>query len=310
MGAATGKSRLLIVGANHRSSTVALRDRLLVEDDQVPVLLDRLRERGLNQAILLATCDRVEVTVIHDDADIAAKTVMEFFAAYSGTDFSELDRQCYRLDGRPAIEHLFGVAASLESLVVGEPQILGQLKNSHRMSQEKSMVGAELEGLLSAAYHSAKRVRTETSIGERPVSIAAAAERLACNVHGSLEDCNALLIGGGEMGEWISEHLRRAGLGRIVVIANIMALAEELALRLNGHFEPIEQLEQQLAEADIVLTAVASGRYVLTQPMVKAALLARRQKPMFLVDTGVPVDIDPAVNELDSAFVYDLADLG
>ena len=309
MAAATGPSRLLVVGANHRTSTVALRERLLVDDDQVPALLDRLREHGLEQAVLLATCDRVEVDVLHDDPDFAARSVLDLFSAHSGADFAELDRQCYRLEGRPAIQHLFSVAASLDSLVVGEPQILGQVKNSQRLAQEKSMVGPELEGLLAAAYHAAKRVRTETSIGERPVSIAAAAERLACNVHGGLDDCSALLIGAGEMGELIAEHLRRAGLGRIIVVAKIMAQAEELALRLSGHFEPIENITQMLPEADIVVSAVASGRYVLTRAMVKDALAARRQKPVFLIDAGVPVDIEPAVNDLDSAFVYDLADL-
>lgn len=309
MVAAMGPSRLLLVGANHRTSTVALRDRLLVDDDQVPALLDRLRGHGLDQAIVLATCDRVEVGVLHDDPDFAAKAVFDLFVDHSGADHAELVRQCYRLEGRPAVQHLFSVAASLESLVVGEPQILGQVKNSHRVAQEKSMVGPELEGLLASAYHAAKRVRTETSIGERPVSIAAAAERLASNVHGALDGCTALLIGAGEMGELIAEHLRRAGLGRIVVVANIMAQAEELALRLSGHFEPFENLTRLLAEADIVISAVASGRYVLTQAMIKDALAARRQKPVFLIDSGVPVDIEPAVDDLDSAFVYDLDDL-
>jgi len=309
MAAASGPSRLLVVGANYRTSTVALRERLLVDDDQAPVLLDRLRDHGLNQAILLATCDRVEVDVLHDDPDVAARSVLDLFSAHSGADLAELGRQCYRLEGRPAIQHLFSVAASLDSLVIGEPQILGQVKNSHRLAAEKSMVGPELEGLLSAAYHAAKRVRSETSIGERPVSIAAAAERLACNVHGSLEKCTALLVGAGEMGELIAEHLRRAGLGRVLVMATIMAQAEELALRLGGHFEPIDNLVQRLAEADIVVSAVASGRYVLTQAMVKDALAARRQKPVFLIDAGVPVDIEPAVNDLESAFLYDLADL-
>jgi glutamyl-tRNA reductase len=309
MAAATGLSRLLLVGANHRTSTAALRDRLLVDDDQVPVLLDRLREHGMDQAIVFATCDRVEIGVLHDDPAFAAKSVLDLFSAYSGADHAELDRQCYRLEGRPAVQHLFGLAASLESIVVGEPQILGQVKSCHRIAQNKSMIGPELEGLLAAAYHAAKRVRTETTIGERPVSIAAAAERLACNVHGSLDGCTALLIGAGEMGEWISEHLRRAGLGRVVVVASILAQAEELAMRLSGHFEPFETITQRLREADIVVSAVGSGRYVLTRQMIKTALGARRQKPMFLIDAGVPADIEPAVNDLDSAFVYDLGDL-
>lgn len=309
MAAASGPSRLLVVGANHRTSTVALRERLLVDDGRAPMLLDRLRDNGLEQAILLATCDRVEVDVLHNDPDVATKSVLDLFSAHSGADPAEISRQCYRLEGRPAIRHLFSVAASLDSLVVGEPQILGQVKNSHRLAREKSMVGPELEGLLAAAYHAAKRVRSETSIGERPVSIAAAAERLACNVHGSLEKCAALLIGPGEMGELIAEHLRRAGLERIMVMAGILAQAEELALRLAGHFEPMENLAQRLPEADIIISAVASGRYALTREMVRDALAARRQKPVFLIDAGVPGDIEPAVNDLDSAFVYDLADL-
>lgn len=309
MVAASGPSRLLVVGANHLTSTVALRDRLFVDDNQAQGLLEQLRGRGLNQAILLATCDRIEVDVVHDDAEFAAKSILDLFAAHSGADHAELDRQCYRIEGRPAVRHLFRVAASLDSLVVGEPQILGQVKNSHRLAQENSMVGPDLEGLLAAAYHAAKRVRTETSIGERPVSIAAAAERLACNVHGTLDRCTALLIGAGEMGEMIAEHLRRAGLRRVIVAASIVAQAEEMALRLGGHFEPFENIAQLLPEADIVISAVASGRYVLNQAAVKAALTARRQKPMFLIDAGVPVDIDPAVGDLDSAFVYDLADL-
>lgn len=309
MAAVSGPSRLLVVGANHRTSTVALRDRLLVDDDQAPALLDRLRDCGLDQALLLATCDRVEIDVLHDDPEFAAKSIFDLFSAHSGADHAALERQCYRLEGRPAIHHMFSVAASLDSLVVGEPQILGQVKNSHRLAQEKSMVGPDLEGLLAAAYHAAKRVRTETSIGERPVSIAAAAERLACNVHGDLDNCTALLIGAGEMGEMIAEYLRRAGVGRIDVVANIVAQAEELARRLGGHFDSFDTVTQRLPAADIVVSAVASGRYVVTQAMMKDALAARRQKPVFLIDAGVPADIEPAVNDLDSAFVYDLADL-
>lgn len=309
MAAVSGPSRLLVVGANHRTSTGALRDRLLVDDNQMPALLDRLRDCGLEEAVLLATCDRIEIDAIHDDTDFAAKSILDLIAAHSGIDYADLDRQCYRLEGRQAIRHMFSVAASLDSLVVGEPQILGQVKNSHRMAEEKSMVGPGLGGMLAAAYHAAKRVRTETNIGERPVSIAAAAERLACNVHGELNSCKALLIGAGEMGEMIAEHLRRAGLADIIVVASIIAQAEELAQRLRGHFEPFDNIARWLSQADIVISAVGSGRFVVTQTMMKDALAARRQKPVFLIDAGVPVDIEPAVNDLDSAFVYDLVDL-
>ena len=258
---------------------------------------------------MLATCDRIEIDALHQDTEFAAKSILDLLSAHAGADYADLNRQCYRLEGRPAVRHMFSVAASLDSLVVGEPQILGQVKNSHRVAEEKSMVGPGLGGLLAAAYHAAKRVRTETNIGERPVSIAAAAERLARNVHGDLKTCAALLIGPGEMGEMIAEHLRRAGLGDITVIASITAQAEALARRLAGHFDTFENVAHRLIDADIVISAVASGRFVLTQMMMEDALAARRQKPVFLIDAGVPVDIEPAVNNLDSAFVYDLADL-
>jgi glutamyl-tRNA reductase len=309
MAAASGPSRLLVVGANHRSSALALRERLYVAPHGLPALLARLRDAGIRQALVLATCDRVEVDAVHDDPGAAAASALAVLAAHAGADPGELERQCYRLEGRAALRHLFGVAASLDSLVVGEPQILGQVKESHRVAQEQAMIGPELGGMLAAAYRAAKRVRTETSIGERPVSIAAAAERLARNIHGALDRCAALLVGAGEMGELIADHLRRAGLGRIVVSTRISAQAEELARRHGGHYAPIEELARSLADADIVITAVAAGRHIVTRPMVEAALAARRRKPIFLIDAAVPGDVEPAVNALDSAFVYDLADL-
>lgn len=309
MAAVSGASRLLVVGASHRTSALSLRERLLVAQDGTPALLARLRDAGIRQALVLATCDRVEVDAVHDDPDAAAASALAVLAGQADASAAELERQCYRLAGDAALRHLFNVAASLDSLVVGEPQILGQLKESHRLAGEQAMIGPELGGILAAAYRTAKRVRTETSVGERPVSIAAAAERLARNIHGPLERRAALLLGGGEMGELIAAHLRRAGLGRIVVSTRIPALAEEVAQRLGGHHAPFGDLAQGLAAADIVISAVAAGCNVITRPMVEAALAARRRKPLFLIDVAVPGDVEPSVNGLDSAFVYELADL-
>ena len=309
MRAASGPSRLLVVGTSHRTSGAALRDRLFVQEDAQPEFLERLREAGIPSALILATCDRVEVQALHDDQDHAAAIILDAMAEHSGVARQELDGQCYRLEGRAALSHLFSVAASLDSMIVGEPQVLGQVKDSHRLAQSKSMVDAELGGILAASYHTAKRVRSETTIGQRPVSIAAAAERLARNVHGDLDQCAALLVGAGEMGELIADHLRRSGLGSIKVTARIAAQAEELALRVGGHHAAFEDLLACLSDADIVITAVATGRHIITPDLVATALVARKRRPIFLVDTGVPGDIQPAVNELDDAFVYDLADL-
>jgi glutamyl-tRNA reductase len=309
MRAASGPSRLLVVGTSHRTSGAALRDRLFVDADAQPDFLDRLRDAGISNAVLLATCDRVEVQAVHEDQDVACQIILELLSSHSGVPLRELEQQCYRLDGRTAMTHLFSVAAALDSLVVGEPQVLGQVKDSHRLAQSRSMINAELGGILAAAYHAAKRVRTETTIGQRPVSIAAAAERLARNIHGDLDGCAALLVGAGEMGELIADHLRRSGLSRITVVARIAAQAEGLAQRIGGHHAAYDDLQACLPGADIVITAVATGQHVITREYIATALAERKRRPIFLIDTGVPGDIQPAVNDLDDAFVYDLADL-
>jgi glutamyl-tRNA reductase len=199
-------------------------------------------------------------------------------------------------------------------MITGEPQVLGQVKESHRVARVAGACGPTLDAVLDAAYHVAKRVRTETAIGERPVSITAAAERLARNIHGDLSHCAGLLVGDGDMGELIAAHLRRperqgAGLGALTVTARIEARAEMLSRHMGCNYAPFERLDRLLADADIVISALATGRRALTREQVAAALAARRRKPIFLIDAAVPGDIERSVNDLDGAFVYDLAEL-
>lgn len=302
-------ARLLVVGVNHRSSTAATRERLFVEPADLPAFLDRLRDAGLTQAVLLATCDRIEVQAADVDPDRANRAIIATFAARAGMSESELAAEAYRLDGRTAARHIFSVAASLDSQVPGEPHVLGQVKESHRLSRSAGMTGPQLDSALEAAYKAAKKVRSRTGIGERPVSIAAAAKRLAEGVHGALERCAGLLIAGGDMGELIAEQLRGGGLGRLVVTSRIAARAEILASGWACHHAPFDTLDKLLTDADIVVTAVASGRHLITHEMVVTTLAARRQKPIFLIDVGVPGDVEPAVNAIDGAFLYDLDDL-
>lgn len=302
-------SRLVVIGANHRSSSAGLRERLYFDEAQQPGFLARLRSAGLSQALVLSTCDRVEVGCVHDDPDRAADLVYAQFGHDTGLGRAALEAQCYLLTGRTALRHLFGVAASLDSLIVGEPQVLGQVKDSHRFASEAGMVGPELDAMLQAAYRAAKRVRTETAIGERPVSIAAAAERIAHNLHGELGGCAALLAGTGEMGTLIADHLRRAGVTELVVTARIAPQAEAVARRLGGHHAAWDDLASLLVDADIVITSVATGRHLVTRPMVEAALAKRRRRPVFLIDAAAPGDVQPSVGELEDAFLYDLGDL-
>ena len=299
----------LVVGANHRSATLGLRDRLFVEDAQAPQFLERLREAGLKPAMILSTCDRVEVQALHEDPDAAAERIIEIMAGHGGVDMAELKDQTYVLSGEDAVRHIFSVAASLDSLVVGEPQVLGQVKACHRMARDAGMTGSGFEALLQAAYGAAKRVRGETAIGERPVSIAAAASRLAQDLHGDLGRAAGLLIGAGEMGELVAEALLRDGLGDLTVIHPIQSRAETLARALDCHVAEFDELPRLLDDADIVLTAQGSRRQVLNSDMMLVALHRRRKKPVFIVDTSIPGDVEPAVNRIDEAFLYDLGDL-
>ena len=301
--------RLVVVGASYRTSPAALRDRLFVDVPDQPALLGRLRAAGIGEALALATCDRVEIAVVATDPDRAASIALAALAERAGVARAALDGATYRLDGRAAVRHLFAVASSLDSMITGEPQVLGQVKESHRVARASGACGPVLDAVLDAAYRVAKRVRTETAIGERPVSIAAAAERLARNVHGDLAGCAGLLIGDGDMGELIAAHLRQAGLGALTVTARIEARAEMLARHMGCNHAPFEALDRLLAGADIVISALATGRHAVTRGQAEAALAARRRKPIFLIDAAVPGDIERAVNDLDGAFVYDLADL-
>jgi len=301
--------RFVLVGANHRSASADLRDRLFVDESDFGDMLSRLRGAGLDQALLLSTCDRVEVHTLHADPAVAERAIIETLAAHAGLAPDDIAGELYVLRDEAAARHLFAIAASLESLVIGEPFVLGQVKESHRAARAVDMVGAELERLLQATYAAAKRVRTETAIGERPVSIAATALAVARDVHGDLAGAVGLVIGVGEMAELVARQMREAGLGRLIVSHRSAARAASLARRLDANVQPIEALGDTLAAADIVICDVGLGGYVLTRDLMAEALARRRRRPVFIVDLAVPPDTDPAVVELDGAFVYDSADL-
>ncbi len=299
----------MLVGANHRSAPVALRDRLFVEEAEFGEVLGRLRAAGVGQALLLSTCDRVEVHSVHHDADAAAQAITRVLAERSAIDPAELAAALYVVEGEAAARHLFAVAASLDSLVIGEPHVLGQVKESDRIARAARMVGGELDRLLRAVYAAAKRVRTETAIGERPVSLAAAALDVARGIHGDLDARGGLLIGVGEMGELIARQLRDGGLGRLLVTHRLMPRAEALARRLNANVQPFDSLGDGLAAADVVVTCVGLGTYSVTAQAMREALRRRRQRPVFVIDAAVPPDADPAIADLEGVFLYDTGDL-
>jgi glutamyl-tRNA reductase len=301
--------RLLVVGANHRSASLSLRDQLFVDDNAALAFLSDLKERGLHESLVISTCDRVEVWASHHDDEAAARIVSEAFAARTGLPVAALAGQLYELASAEAVTHCFAVTASLDSLVIGEPHVLGQVKTAHRLARDAGTLGVELENVLQAAFATAKRVRSETRIGEGPVSIAAAAVQMAREVHGDLDRARGLLVGAGDMGELVAESLLAAGLSWLAVTAPRASRAEALAQTLNGHVLPFEDLRESLAGADIVVCSMGARTVALTADMMVGALKKRRRKPMFVVDAGIPGDVEPAVNRLDGAFLYDLSDL-
>ncbi len=296
------------IGLDHRASSARLRDLVFVETANLPAVLGWLREAGLGEVVLLSTCDRVEAIIRHESAETARAAVAAALARNGRVPAAEIESELMVRSGGEAVRRLFAIAASLESQVLGEPQVPGQVKEAHAAAAAAGTSGPGLDALFAAAYAAAKRVRSETGLAERPVTMAAAALRVARDIHGDIARTAALLVGDGEMGELLIRHFTGAGLKRVAVAAPLPARAEQLARALDCHIEEFDRLEEALARADIVVSACGSRRLVVTAELARAAH-RRRRKPMFLIDAAMPGDLDPAIDEIEGVFRYDLGDL-
>lgn len=301
--------QLLVVGVNQRSAGPAARERLFQAEPDAARLLAALRLTGPGEAMVLATCERIELIAFMADPAEAERSLVRALTDRVGLTADDLEGQTFRRQGAEALRHIFAVAASLDSEVVGEPQILGQVKDCHRQAVAAGLAGSGLELVLQAAYGAAKRVRSETPIAQQPVSIAASALLVARDIHGDLDRRDALLIGLGEMGEFLASEFRDAGLRGLVITHPSQLRAESAARRLGCHFRPWEELAEAVTGADIVIGGLGAGNFVVTRGLAEAALKQRRREPIFFIDAAVPGDIEPAVDMLDGAFVYTLADL-
>ncbi len=299
----------VVVGASHRSSNPGLRDRIFVADTETISFLSGLAAAGVPQCLVMSTCDRVEIQAAAADPGAAGRVIRNALARRANEADMAGEDPFYTLTGEAAVRHVFAVASSLDSVVVGESQVLGQLKEAHRAALQTGCIGSELEALLQAAYATAKDVRSGTGIAEGPVSMAAAAVRVARDLHGDIAGTEGLLIGGGDMGLLMLEQFRHAGMTKMTVAASSAALADSLARAVGGHAATFDDIEDCLVRADIVVSAAGLGRYLVTTGMMRAALRQRRHKPVFAIDAGVPGDIEPEIDRLADAFRYDLDDL-
>jgi glutamyl-tRNA reductase len=301
---------IILIGINHKTAPVELRECVAIAQGETPEALGELRRLPhISEAVIYSTCNRVELVLVTDRKDLAVAASKKFISDFNNLPLERFESAVYVHENEAAVRHLFRVAASLDSMIVGEPQILGQIKDAYRSAAQAKTSGVILNRLMHRAFFVAKRIRTETGIGDRAVSISYAAVELARKIFGELEGKKVLLIGAGEMAEMAVEHLIRQRVSGVTVANRTFENGLELARRFNGGAIRFEEIESQLKQIDIVISSTGAPGFVVTREDVKASVRARRHRPIFFIDIAVPRDIDPEINRLDNAYVYDIDDL-
>jgi glutamyl-tRNA reductase len=303
--------RLMIVGLNHTTAPVEVREQLVLDRPALKESVARLISLGsVEEGVIIATCNRVELVATASDGDRALSDLKSFFHTQERLDpGADLERHLYRYVDGDAVRHVFRVAASLDSMVVGEPQILGQLKDSYLVAREVGAVGSILHRLFHRSFSVAKKVRSETGIGSGAVSVSSIAVDLAKRIFDQLENKTILLIGAGKMGELIVRHLQRNGVRSLMVTNRTFERAVELAAQYHGSPILFEDYPRYLRLADLIVGCTASPQVLLKPELVTEVLKERKQKAMFFVDLGIPRNFDPGINEIDNAYVYNIDDL-
>jgi glutamyl-tRNA reductase len=304
--------RLHLTGVSHKTAPVEVRECLAFREEALPDALNDLKScDGVSEAMILSTCNRVEITVTTIDGADPQGIIDSFLSRQKAQDNARIAPHLYRHEGRDAIHHLFRVAASLDSMVVGEPQILGQLKAAYTVAKDAGSVCGWLDALLTRAFGVAKRVRSETGIGQMAVSVSYAAVELARKIFGTLENRTVMIAGAGKMSELTARHLRRASAGKshVFVTNRTHERAVEMAALFQGTPVEYTRFTAMLPEVDILIASSASPHYILYKDEMHRVIAARRNRPMFLIDIAVPRNIEPSVNDLDNVFLYDIDDL-
>ena len=297
----------VLVGVNHKTAPIELRERIAIGREELPEATRALAEApGIGECMIVSTCNRVELLVAAEDE---AAPLCDFLSGYFRIERGEIEPHLYEYRDKDAVRHLFRMAASLDSMVVGEPQILGQVKEAFAVARAAGAVGRQLEHLLQSAFAAAKKARSETGIGANTVSIASVAVDMARKIFGSLQGRTVFLVGAGKMSELAARHLAQQGAGSILVSNRTRDRAARMAEAFGGRVIPFEQLYEAASEADIVISSTGAPHPIFRREHGQAFLHKRRNRPMFFIDIAVPRDVDPAMNKLDGIFVYDIDDL-
>ena len=301
---------IILAGVSHHNTPLEVRERFYFSENTMPEWLDRMSQfRSLSERVILSTCNRVELYGYAESYEQGVDAIHEFLLESRDLRSDELSDHLYIQRDEEATRHLFRVASSLDSMVLGEPQILGQVKEAYRIAQEAGHAGKTLNALFSRAFRVAKKVRDKTALGKKAVSVSSVAAELAGRIFGTLEGKSVLLIGAGEMAELAARHLSGHGTEMLLVANRTFSRAETLAGDLGGAAVDFGDLVGALARADIVIASTGAQGIVVRQEAVAAALEARRDAPIFLIDIAVPRNIDPSVDGLENAYLYDIDDL-
>jgi glutamyl-tRNA reductase len=302
--------KFAITGVNHTTAPVEVRERLAFDPPSLAGALSDLKVRGgLSEALILSTCNRVEIAVTAEDDADPHSLLRQFLAESRKLEPEWLEPYLYRYQDQEAIRHLFRVAASLDSMIIGEPQILGQLKAAYAAAKAQGTIRNFLDTLLTRAFSVAKRVRSETGIGESAVSVGYAAVELAREIFGSLSDKKVMIVGAGKMSELAARHLHRSGATKVFVTNRTYERAREMAGAFQAAIIEYDRFLAFLPEIDILIASSGAPHYILRKSEMRRVIEARRNRPVFLIDIAVPRNIEPAVNEIDNVFLYDIDDL-
>ncbi|MCL5421635.1 MAG: glutamyl-tRNA reductase [Nitrospirae bacterium] len=302
--------KIIVVGLNHKTADVDVREKLAFNGEKLEQGLLRIRQLpGIDEAIVLSTCNRVEIYSNVKDPEKAFDAIKTFLSDFHGLDSAALQRSLYLHQDRDAVKHVFRVGSSLDSMVVGEPQILGQLKDAFEFALEKKTTGILLNRLMKKTISVAKRVRTDTKIAENAVSISFAAVELARKIFTDLSEKSFMLLGAGEMAELAAKHMMSFGVKSVTVANRTFERGCELAAEFNGRAIKFDDFLKELVHSDIVICSTGALTYVLHKEEMQRVMKERRQRPVFIIDISVPRNIDPGINDLDNVFLYDVDDL-
>jgi glutamyl-tRNA reductase len=301
---------ILVLGLNHKTASVEIREKLAFDRESCVSSMKTLKQQPeIKEILILSTCNRVEIYSVVNDIEAGAERIIDYLAEFHQINKETIKHALYRFTIKDAIRHVFRVASSLDSMVVGEPQILGQLKDFFDIAIKEKATGVILNRFIRKAISVAKRVRTETAIAQNAVSISFAAVELAKSIFGSLANTSFMLLGAGEMAELAAKHLLNNGISSVVIANRTFGRAVELAKQFGGRAVPFDNFKRELLHADIVISSTGARDYVIKKQEMTQLMKERKYKQMFIIDISVPRNIDPEINAIDNVYLYDIDDL-